>query len=198
MSNNAKIRSEIRKKRRALSQRQLNIASEQLAENLIQSKYFRNSQNIACYLATEGEIDLMPFIEACWFQNKNIFLPVLQPRNHHPLWFIPFTQQTPLIANRYGIYEPEHDRIERAKKIVSLDCIFVPLVAFDLNGNRMGMGAGYYDRSLNMLKTRQHWLKPSLIGVGHAFQQANTIEVNHWDVQMHFIATDKAIYRVKK
>lgn len=198
MTDNKSIRKDIRTKRRQLSHKQQEIAAEQLAEQLIKHSTFKHSKNIACYLATEGELSLMPFIHACWHYNKNVFLPVLQPRNHHPLWFTPFTPTTRLIPNRYGIFEPQHSRKQRNKKIITLDSIFLPLVAFDLSGNRIGMGAGYYDRTLNNLKTRTHWLKPRLIGVGYAFQQVNNISTNEWDVPMHFISTDKAIYSVKR
>jgi len=191
------IRKEIRNKRRNLTLLQQETAAENLALQLIRHRAFKQSRNIGCYLATEGELSLMPFIEHCWQQNKNVFLPVLQSRNHHPLWFVPFTPETSLIPNRYGIYEPEHSKKYRQTKIITLDSIFLPLVAFDLAGNRIGMGAGYYDRTLNMLKTRKFWLKPRLIGVGYAFQQVNNIKTNPWDVPMHFISTEKAIHSIK-
>ena len=197
MSCNNKIRQEMRAKRQRLTPKQQTIAAEQLARQLIKHPIFQHSRNIACYLATEGELSLMPFIQSCWQHNKNIFLPVLQPRNHHPLWFAPFKPTTTLLPNRYGILEPVHKRKQRRKKIITLDSIFLPLVAFDLSGNRIGMGAGYYDRTLNMLKSRQYWLKPRLIGVGYAFQQLKSIKTNPWDVPMHFISTDKAIHSIK-
>jgi len=197
MISHKNIRKEIRNKRKALSLRQQEIAAEKLAIQLINHSTFKHGQNIACYLATEGELSLMPFIQACWQRKKNVFLPVLQPRNHHPLWFVPFTPTTTLIPNRYGILEPMHQRKQRNKKIITLDSIFLPLVAFDLSGNRVGMGAGYYDRTLNSLKTRRSWLKPHLIGVGYTFQQVKSIKTNPWDVTMHFISTDKAIHRIK-
>ena len=198
MPANKNIRKEMRLKRRELSKKQQQIAAEQLGEHLIRHESFRHSQNIACYLATEGEISLMPFIYACWQQNKNVFLPVLQKSHQRALWFIPFTEKTTLTPNRFGIFEPEHTKKQRNTKIISLDSIFLPLVAFDLTGNRIGMGAGYYDRTLANLKTRKHWLKPRLIGVGYAFQQVKTIKSNKWDVPMHLISTDKAIHRIKK
>lgn len=198
MTTNKNIRKDICAKRRHLSVKQQQIAAEQLADQLIQHTSFKHSQNIGCYLATQGELSLMPFIYACWQQNKNVFLPVLQPRNHHPLWFAPFTQNTSLIPNRYGILEPQHSKKQRSMKLITLDSIFVPLVAFDLTGNRVGMGAGYYDRTLKHLKTRSHWRKPHLIGVGYAFQEIKSISTNTWDVPMHFISTDKAIYSIKK
>lgn len=198
MKNAKTIRKQMREKRRKLSQADQQNAAEQLAERLINHPVYKHSHNIGCYLATEGELNLMPFIETCWQQNKNVFLPVLQPRNHHPLWFTVFTPQTRLIPNRYGILEPQHTKKQRMRKIITLDSIFLPLVAFDLAGNRIGMGAGYYDRTLNMLKPRKIWLKPRLIGVGYAFQQVKSIKTNNWDVPMHFISTEKAIHSLKK
>lgn len=198
MSFNNKIRKEIRAKRDKLTQKQQTIAAENLAEQLIRHDSFKQSQNIACYLATQGELSLTPFIHACWQHKKNVYLPVLQPRKHHPLWFIPFTLNSTLTPNRYGIFEPTHSKKQRSKKIITLDCIFMPLVAFDSSGNRIGMGAGYYDRTLNILKSRQYWLKPRLIGIGHSFQQVNKIKVNNWDVPMHHVCTEKEIFTFKR
>ena len=197
MTTNNKIRKDLRLKRQNLSIKQQQIASEELCEQLIQHKSFKHSKNIACYLATQGELSLMPFIYACWQHKKNIFLPVLQKSHQNSLWFVPFNINTTLINNRYGILEPKHTNKQRNVKIIHLDSIFVPLVAFDLNGNRLGMGAGYYDRTLNNLKSRQKWFKPRLIGVGYDFQQVKNIKTNPWDIPMHFISTDKALHRVK-
>lgn len=197
MMPNQSIRQQLRQQRRNLTHEQREKAAYDLANLIINQQNFKTSKNIACYLPVEGEISLWPLIEYCWQQNKQVFLPVLRPRNHHPLWFIRFEPDTPLISNRYQISEPLHHNSQRNFKNIALDMILLPLVAFDQQGNRLGMGAGYYDRTLNTLKTRKIWLKPCLIGVGYAFQQVKTLKTNLWDVPMHMIATEKAIYRIK-
>jgi 5-formyltetrahydrofolate cyclo-ligase len=77
---------------------------------------------------------------------------------------------------------------------IALDWIFVPVVAFDARGNRLGMGGGYYDASLAVLRHRQCWRRPRLVGLAHEFQRIDTLDVDNWDVPLHGILTDQRFY----
>ncbi len=68
--------------------------------------------------------------------------------------------------------------------------VLVPLVAFDRNGNRMGMGAGYYDRALQAL-AHQTGTRPLLVGLAHAFQETTSLQAKPWDVPLDAILTDQ-------
>lgn len=95
--------------------------------------------------------------------------------------------------NQYGIPEP----VYALKRLVSprkLDLIFMPLVAFDASGHRIGMGGGYFDRALSFKKHRSH-LPPRLIGAAHDFQQLKHIEENPWDVPMDGVVTSGGFSR---
>lgn len=77
-----------------------------------------------------------------------------------------------------------------------LDLLILPLVAFDTEGYRLGMGGGFYDRSLASISHRQHWQHPRLLGVGHAFQQLDRVPREPWDVPLSIICTDLACHRI--
>ena len=69
----------------------------------------------------------------------------------------------------------------------------MPLVAFDEQGNRVGMGGGYYDRTLGFLRSRQQWVRPKLVGVGYDFQEVERIDSESWDVPLTYICTESGI-----
>jgi 5-formyltetrahydrofolate cyclo-ligase len=189
---------DIRRLKRA--QRQLLPASTQkhnsraLCENLIKEKVYRNSQNIACYLANDGEIDPCLIIEHAWFSGKKIYLPILSPLNKS-LYFAPYEKDSKLKFNRFNIPEPVCQPSEW-KTASQLDLLLLPLVAFDTQGNRIGMGGGYYDRTLAYLRHRQFWKKPTLVGLAHEIQKTGQLDKQSWDIPLNFIVTEKQRYSV--
>ncbi len=192
------LRQQIRKQRRALSDTEREQASFLLCERIAKSRVFQQSKHIAFYLANDGEIDLSLLIKHAWQQNKNVYLPVLAEPNTNRLWFIPYTPNSKLRNNRFGIPEPVHSSKTRLRKTLSLDLILMPLVAFDEQGNRVGMGGGFYDRTLSFLNHRKYWHKPNLLGVAYEFQKQNQLETNSWDIPLQAIATDMCFYSKDK
>jgi 5-formyltetrahydrofolate cyclo-ligase len=75
-----------------------------------------------------------------------------------------------------------------------LDLILLPLVAFDESGQRLGMGGGFFDRSLAFLAWRQHWRKPHLIGLAYDFQKVAALPREPWDVPLDAVVTDQNVY----
>ena len=188
----AQIRSEVRTKRRSLDYNHHQDISRALSKNIIRSKLFRNSQHIALYLSNDGEVDLSMVIEKTWKLNKTCYLPILSPIFHNRLWFVPFTQDSPMAFNRFGIPEPDVNW-DQVKPAYALDLIFMPLVAFDDDGNRLGMGGGFYDRTLAYLTKRNTWLKPHLVGTAFEFQRYDQLPHESWDVPMNGFVTEKEL-----
>lgn len=188
------IRRAMRGRRRALSRAERNQAAQRLARQLGNSTLFLRSAHIAFYLANDGEVDLMPLIERAWAMGKHCYLPVLSPAFHNRLWFARYRPDTPLTANRFHIPEPAL-RWDDARPASCIDLMLTPLVAFDGRGNRLGMGGGFYDRTLAYLLRREHWRKPALIGTAYEFQRLDQLPHAAWDVPLHGVATDHALYR---
>ena len=196
MTDKNQLRQEMRQRRRALSHTARSHAAYALAEQVAASRLFQTSQRIAFYLPNDGELDLQPLIEYAWQVNKHCFLPVIGPRNSRRLWFLPYTADTSLQMNRFGIPEPVHHPGERQFKPHALDLILLPLVAFDQNGHRLGMGGGFYDRTLAFLAHRHHWRKPRLLGTAYQFQQLKKLPVQPWDIPLDGIATEQGVLQV--
>ena len=173
------LRRQIRKTRQnltALQQQQAAFSVQQQALQLIEQ---RQAQNIALYLSFDGEINTQPLIETLWQQGKNLYLPVLHPFCRGHLLFLQYQPNTQLVANQFGILEPKL-RVQDVLPANQLDMIFTPLVAFDQEGNRLGMGGGFYDRTL------QHWQQKHFIPVGlaHRCQQVAHLPKESWDIPL--------------
>ena len=77
----------------------------------------------------------------------------------------------------------------------NIDIILMPLVAFDTNGNRIGSGAGYYDRTFSFLRDKNR-ASPYLIGLAFELQKISQIVADPWDVPLNLIVTEKKVYEI--
>ncbi len=188
----SKLRRLMRRQRRALSAQQRRCASRKLERQLGRHPLFLNSRHIAFYLPNDGEMDLGPLIKRARAMGKHCYLPVLSPLYHNRLWFAPYHSDGKLQRNRFGIPEPALNW-SHMRPAWSLDLILMPLVAFDSDGNRLGMGGGYYDRTLAYLTRRRHWRKPHLIGTAYSFQQVDALPHAAWDVPLQGISTESTV-----
>ncbi|CAI3810643.1 5-formyltetrahydrofolate cyclo-ligase [Pseudomonas sp. MM223] len=99
------------------------------------------------YLPNDGEIDPRLLLREAQRRGKRTYLPVLHAWPRTRMVFQRFEQGEKLKPNRFRIPEPVTDR-KRQRPIWALDLILLPLVGFDEVGGRLGMGGGFYDRSL--------------------------------------------------
>lgn len=190
MDSRVELRKAIRVKRQELSKSEQQKASELILQRLSTHKKMLSAQKIALYLANDGELDPMLFIEWCWQQNKHVYLPVLHPFCSGHLLFLLFEKNSPMIKNHYGIKEPMLD-VNKVCPLNQLDVLCTPLVAFDSSGARLGMGGGFYDRTLN--NWQQHKVYP--IGLAHDCQQVAKISTEQWDIPLPEIITPTKRYR---
>ena len=189
-------RQQLRAARRALSADHQQLCADQLASIICRERFFLRAKRIGIYLANDGEIDPSLLTDIALKAGKHCFLPILHPLKENRLYFGQYSANTELVPNRFGIPEPKlnHTRIASPW---SLDVIFMPLVAFDRQGNRMGMGGGYYDRTLAFTADSQR-TKPMLVGLAHSCQEIEHISHQSWDIPLHQIATDQEIICAKQ
>ncbi|MDP5143024.1 5-formyltetrahydrofolate cyclo-ligase [Rheinheimera baltica] len=179
------LRHLVRQRRQLLSPALQQQAANALAKQLSGNALLANRQHIAVYLANDGELDTFPLIQALWQLNKTVYLPVLHPVVAGYLLFVRYNSETLLYPNKFGIPEPL-PQCHQLIPVNQLDIIFTPLVAFDEHGNRLGMGGGFYDRTLSQLPTDSHC---QLIGLAHACQQVDAVPVEAWDIPLKQIIT---------
>ena len=185
----AQIRKHMRQQRRSLSWHDRDLYSQQLAHHFSKTRLFRNSRHIACYMAADGELDLAPLMQRAWHMGKTVYLPVLNAPHQQSLFFACYKEGDALDLNRFRIPEPAVPARERVTAR-QLDLVLTPLVAFDGQGNRLGMGAGYYDRTFAFLRQRHYWIRPRLIGVAYTFQRVEQLHAQPWDVPLHTVVTE--------
>ena len=188
-----KLRNQIRAKRNALSIEQQLLSSKQLLSRLITHPKIKQADTLGIYLANNGELDPMLFIQWCWQNNKRVFLPVLHPFSKGHLLFLHFDERSLLLPNRFGIPEPRLTK-NAIMPIEQLDIVMTPLVAFDQAGNRLGMGGGFYDRTLSQVGG----VKPYLMGLAHDEQQVDKVPTDDWDIPLSEIITPLNSYSKKR
>lgn len=184
------LRAELRKRRNALSPTQQAAASAWVLRHLTKLPQFMRARHVALYLANDGEIDPMPIAEQLWKMGKHCYLPVLHPSQARQLWFVPFTPESQLIPNRFGIPEPDH-RASQKMPPQLLDIVLLPLVGFDRAGGRLGMGGGFYDTTFAFHQGKK--TKPWLLGLAHSCQEVATLELAAWDIPLYGVVTDKEL-----
>lgn len=180
------LRKQIRAARQALSPDEQQLAAENIVKQAENQHLLDKGKHVAIYLANDGELDPHKLVSAFWQRNATVALPVLHPFCQGHLLFLRYQQDCPMQRNKYGIPEPVLSTHEIVLS-TTFDQIYVPLVAFDKQGNRLGMGGGYYDRTLNTLKKNNpHTL---VIGLAHDCQEVEALTTQKWDVPMHAIVT---------
>lgn len=174
------LRKMMRNKRLSLSEQQQFLASQKIIQPALNLVALHQAEHIAFYLPFNGEISPLALLEQLKHQGKECYLPVLHPFSAHQLLFIEYQSEKDLEQNRFGIWQPKLD-VRKVLPLSKLEMIFVPLVACDKQGNRLGMGGGFYDRTLS-----QH---PYLISVGlaHQCQQVEKLPIESWDMPLNYI-----------
>jgi len=187
------LRRMLRKARRALTRSQQQQAARGLYRQLAQQPLFRRARHISLYLPTDGEIDPQLLLRAAQRRGKATYLPVLSAWPRTKMVFQRIRPGEKLKPNRFRILEPRAN-LARQRKVWALDLVLLPLVGFDDVGGRLGMGGGFYDRSLAYLARRNDWRKPTLLGLAHECQKVERLAQASWDVPLQGTVTDKAWY----
>ncbi len=176
----SKLRSKILNLRKKNSNKKLSLNPGRIYRFLKKNKII--FKNVGGYYPCNYEIDDLDMLY--FFRNKkaNISLPIIRQNNQ--MDFFEWRNSDPLKINEYGIVEP----ISLNK--VYPDIIFVPLVAYDKNLNRLGYGGGFYDRYLEKITKIKKILK---IGLGFSYQELKKIPINKYDKKLDLIITEEKI-----
>lgn len=191
MSNRAELRQQMRAHRQKLSIKGQQTMTERVVDHVCNSVIFYQSTHISAYSAHTGEIDPTPILHIAWQLKKNCYLPVMQTEKQ--LCFVRYEADDALSPNHYQILEPAIHP-EKIIQPSQLDLVLVPLVAFDKQGNRLGMGSGYYDATFAFLKNSKRPHKPYLLGLAYEWQCCETTYPEEWDIKLDAIATENTIY----
>ncbi|MHB1655355.1 MAG: 5-formyltetrahydrofolate cyclo-ligase [Burkholderiales bacterium] len=187
------LRSELRRRRRSISDTDRKIFARQLVRHVLHSGFLLRYRRIGIYLPHGTEINTLYLMNKMLSLRKQVYLPMLPYGRGKKLWFNRIAAGQPWVLNRFGMTENRSRRPVRAR---NLDLIFMPLLGYDDMGYRLGTGGGYYDASLNYLSRRCHWRMPYLIGVSFSCQHLDDrLSPDPWDIPMNAILTERGLHR---
>lgn len=173
------LRQQIRKTRANLTALEQSLAEKSITEQALALIEQHQAQHIALYLSFDGEISTRLLIQQLWTLGKKVYLPVLHPFCAGHLLFLQYRPDSILVQNKFGIFEPQL-RLQDVLPLAELEIIFTPLVAFDRQGQRLGMGGGFYDRTLANWQ-QKHFIP---VGLAHQCQQVDALPVESWDMPL--------------
>lgn len=179
------LRKTLRNSRKSLSQHEQKVAALGVLKITIKHQVLKGVSSCATYLTNDGEVDPVNLIEYCWKNNIRTTLPVLHPFTAGNLLFLNYSADSKMTQNKYGISEPVCE-VNNVVPVSNLDLLFVPLVGFDIKCNRMGMGGGYYDRTLESLHKNKG---AKIVGLAHDCQEVPELPVQSWDIPLNLIIT---------
>ena len=184
----ALLRRELRQRRRDLPAATRIAAANALADRLLALPFLPSSGHVAGYWAMDGEIGLHAF-QLRLPPTLTYCLPLLHA--DESLRFAPWRAGAPLVTNRFGIPEPDIDP-DDALPASEMAMLVLPLVGFDARGARLGMGGGWYDRSLAFRHARA--APPWLVGAAFAVQQVDALPLEAWDVRLDAVCSEAATH----
>jgi 5-formyltetrahydrofolate cyclo-ligase len=185
----AALRSELLAERARMAPYEVWLSSRAIFRKLVSEPVFRQAGNICCYISYDNEVHTHGFILNCLKAGKTVVVPKTDKKQG--ILLAKFTDFGSLERGHFGILEPK-DGIWIPYDPDELDIAVIPAVAFDRSGNRLGFGAGYYDK---FLAPRNK--KLFLVGVAHDFQLLERLPVCEHDIAMHQVITGgENIYRV--
>ncbi|MFO1408270.1 MAG: 5-formyltetrahydrofolate cyclo-ligase [Steroidobacteraceae bacterium] len=185
-------RRRLRALRRSIPAARRAAAERAIAARLRRLGCTRRGLRVAAYLAMPGEASLARFIAAATASGVRLCVPRISSRRRRRLEFVELVPGAGRRRGAYGIEEPAaHARRVRLREI---DVVLVPLVGFDRDGHRLGMGAGYYDRALSPRRTPgRAYRRPRLLGIAYACQELASIRPQPWDVALDAVVTEREL-----
>ena len=188
------LRKQLRHQRRAVSSFQQKQAQQKVLQQLIRLKHFQHAKKIGVYLQAFGEIHTKQIIEYCFKKHKQVYLPMICSMNQQLHW-VKITQQQ--YRNNQFSYHPlgmKEPMAGRGAHVSTLDFLIMPLLACDLYGTRIGMGGGFYDKTL---ASAPH--KPYRLGLAHDFQLIQfRLHRETWDQPLDALLTPAKYLHFKR
>ena len=189
MNNIKNEKSIIRKKQKIIRDKIFNNKPSHFALSLFNKLFekinFQEINIVSSFISINSEINTRELNNLIFIKNKILCLPVIEKKNSH-LIFKQFKSEENFVKGHMNISEPQNNN-----KILNPELIFVPCLAFDNKGNRLGYGGGYYDRFFK--KYLQNHKNILIVGVAFSFQKYNNLPVNFRDFKLDYIITEKEV-----
>lgn len=192
-----RLRTELRALRATLTPQQVASAALRFTDHCL--PLLAEARHIAGYFAIGGELPVAAVLQQCRARGATSYAPIVCGQS---LRFLPFDEDTPMRRAHFDIQVPDVPNT-LACDPPTMDAVLVPLVGFDADCNRLGMGGGFYDRTFAAHRERdslegsaepsRHSDLPLLIGCAHSSQQVATVWPDWWDVPLDMVVTDTGV-----
>ena len=179
-------RREIAGIREELTDRYITEASAVIADRLLETEEYSRANTVMCYLDYGKEVRTSAIVERLWADGKRVCIPLCTDTKAHIMEAKLYTDETVLVPGAYGIMEPPAD--DETVPAEEIDLIVLPCVSCDRSCNRLGHGAGYYDRYLPGTDA-------SLIALCTEKLMSDEIPVDEFDIPLDAVITENDIYR---
>ena len=163
--------------------------NQKLFDKFFKKINFEYVNIISSYISINSEINTKDLNSFILKNNKKLCLPVVLNKDDH-LIFRKFTSEEDMVNGFMNIKEPHS-----SNEVLIPNVLFVPCLAFDIYGFRLGYGGGYYDRTLSHFKKQKY----EFISVGYAFegQKVSQVPKDEFDMKLDYVITEKKIYIFK-
>lgn len=180
------LRKEFLNKRNSLSDIDRRYFSKNITSHLLKLNLIKEAQSVHSFISYHSEVDTHKFIQSCLLHRKKVYSPKVVSKTD--LIHYQINNLKDCLASIHGILEPNSDNCPLM--LESPDVILVPGLAFDLSGNRLGYGGGYYDKFLSQFPNT------SKIGVFFSCQQHPSLPTEPHDIQLDLIITEKGLQKL--
>jgi 5-formyltetrahydrofolate cyclo-ligase len=188
LANKKKLREELTRVRESLTTKRCQDNSLHICDQILKSSFIEDGENFILYYPFQNEVDLLPCAEGLLQHGKKIYFPRFNSTSKtYDLARIRSLEKD-FVKGKFGIMEPSATA-DRLASCLQQTVWFVPGVAFDKNGNRLGRGGGYYDRFLS-----SH--QGTFVAVAHQIQVIKQVPSETHDVKMDWLVTEKNIYKL--
>jgi 5-formyltetrahydrofolate cyclo-ligase len=179
------LRNAVITQRNALTRQQSLLFSRAIQARALQTPAYQASRSVALYSAMQNEVGTEEILKHALGSGRRVFYPRTAADGSGE--FIGVTSEFDLCLGRDGIPEPKGTERLSEDDYGRL-VIFVPGIAFDRTGNRLGRGRGWYDRILGRLEDQA-----TVVALAYEFQVVEEVPISHWDRKVHYIVTENNI-----
>ncbi len=187
-----RLREKVLKKRDSIPPALKALKETSIEKKLFAQDTFKSSKSILMYVSFRSEVDTRNYLDDILRMGKRLILPVVDAR-HKLLKLYEVKDTSELVPGYMGIPEPDI-RENRRVTIKDIDLVVIPGTGFDINGNRLGYGGGYYDRLLSY-ESKQLAQIEHIPTIALAFEEqiGEEIPAEPHDITVDKIVTDKRV-----
>ena len=193
-----RLRNKLLKKRDAIPIGHKTLKEKAIEKKLFELDIFREANSLLMYVSFRSEVDTTGYLQDVLNSGKRLILPVVDAR-HKQLKLYEIKDTSELKPGYMGIPEPDI-RENRRATLKDIDLVIIPGTGFDLNGNRLGYGGGYYDRLLSYESKQLANVDKHIPTVALAFEEqiGEDIPAEPHDIKVDMILTDERVIHCKE